>query len=166
MIFAIGSLLILAGRDLSVFSAYTPNEPVVAFGVLDEPTATTITTADQYYPVAGTFNNTLLGWDYTPGCYVYDRNKPRSVFVAWSTALTADKSLTIVHIALRINGVVRETSRMGTKCQIVDDVYGITGMDYISLNQGDDVEMVITADGDGDVITVNHFVFFAVKIGD
>jgi hypothetical protein len=166
LIFALGSLLIFAGRDLSVFSAYTPNEPVTAYGYLTAQTPTTITVADDYYPVSGTFVNTLSGWDYTSGCYVYDENKPRPVFIGWTSSFSANRALTVVHVALRVNGIVREAQRMGTICFNINQPYSIAGMDFVQVSEGDDIELVITADGAGDIITVNHFIFFAVKIGD
>ena len=152
----ISTCLIIAHRDLSVFPAYTPEQTAVVYGCLNAPDTTTITTAGDYYQINGTFANTLDGWGLVSGCYAYNLNKPRRFVILWATSLSANRQFTNVFIAVRVNGVVREMQRMGTRCFSLNEPYSFSGIDSLLVADGDDVDLVITSDGSGDIITVGN----------
>ena len=148
------------------YAAYMPSENGVVFAYLPTPTNTTITTGGDYYPIAGAFvNDVLVGWSFVTDHIEYDYDKPRGHLFAWSMAFSTDGPLTTVYVAIELNGTAREAQRMGTIAKTAGDVYTVTGIDLVEISKGDEIQLVITSDGDGDVITVNHFVTIAVSIG-
>jgi hypothetical protein len=165
------SVLLTAAGTMGIihwtYSAYTPNEPSVVFAYLPAPTDTTITTAGDYYPVAGSFTNEpILGWSFVTDHIEYDLNKPRCHLFAISTVFSVDSPLATVNVAISVNGTPRTATQQGTICKTAGDSYHISVIDLFMINSGDEIQLMLTSDGDGDVVTVNTFNVTLVKIGD
>lgn len=166
LVFAVGSILIFSGRDLSVFSAYTPAQMALVDAYLSVPTTTTVTTANNWYPVQGVFTNNIIeGWSFDTDHIEYDFNKPRCHLFTWVGVFTADQPITTVHITLGYNGVPQTSRQVGTIAFSSDNVYSITGTAVIEISADDEIQLIVMSDGDGDEITFNHFTTQAISLG-
>jgi hypothetical protein len=129
------------------------------FAFLPIPTNTTITTAGTYYPIAGTFNNpvienfTVLA---TPAIR-YDGTLTQYFKIDWHSTILVDNASTIITIGIYKNGSLVTGSNMSHFCKNANELYSHSGTSVISLATNNTIQLVITSDGDGDVLTVNNF---------
>lgn len=137
-------------------------ETVGVFAYLTEATDTTVTTAGTYYPILGPFsNNPLSGFDaavtYTPGIR-YTGTKTAYFEVDWSASLYAGENGTTAVITTKKNGVACEAGEMHTYLKYAGEKTPSAGTCVYKLEQGDEVQLVVTSDGNGDIITFENFV--------
>ena len=136
----------------------TPTEERGVFAALITETSTTITTANTYYPISGSFANSPLA----NFCLVSDPaiqydDIHKWFEIDWHATAYADANNTTVHIGIRKNNQLLESSIMGTFLKTADEAQALSGTLALDLNSGDKVQLVVTSDGDGDIITFKHF---------
>ena len=128
------------------------------FAFLTAPATTTVVTAGTYYPIAGTFNNNPIE-NFSIGTVgiQYDGKGPKCFEIDWHTSLEGDHPGVTVTCGIRINGVVQTASLMTNFLKTLGERQALSGTDVVELNEGDEIELVLTADGNGDQITVDNF---------
>lgn len=137
-------------------------ETVGVFAYLTEATGTTITTAGTYYPILGTFTNEpLSGFDaavtYTPGIR-YTGTAPAYFKIDWSASLLADSNEATAIITTKKNGVTCEAGEMHTYLKYAGERGAASGTCVYKLEYGDEVQLVVTSDSNGGIITFENFV--------
>jgi hypothetical protein len=130
------------------------------FASLDTTANTTVTT---YYPIQGTFtNNPMDNFSVTADPAIqYDNEEGLQCEVDWHAEIQGDANGINVHVGLMINtgggfAIVTE-SLMGTYLKTANEPQCLSGTSVISLKQGYKIQLVLTSDTDGDVITVHNF---------
>jgi hypothetical protein len=156
-----------AGVKASVIKSYMRPE-VGVYAFLLAQADTTITTATTYYPILGTFTNSPIeGFGaatvHVPGIK-YTGTETRYFKIDWFASLSADANSTTVKLGIKMNGVLVGGSVMQQLCKTAGELYNIAGTCVVELETDDEIQLVITSDDDGDVITfvnyttaINHF---------
>ena len=143
-------------------------EKAGCFAYLPTAADTTITTGGTYYPVAGTFTNAPCqsfdtGTEQTPSIK-YTGTTARYFEIDWHASCSADNATTTVTFAIYKYDASETTfeliasSVMSTLCKNADELYALSGSCVVELDTDDEVQLVVTSDGDGDVITVNNYI--------
>ena len=136
-------------------TSVTPVAFVYAF--LPNSTDTTITVAGTYYPITGPFtNDPLIGFIFDTDHIEYSGPITRHFEIDWHSTLQADNIGTIVHVGISINSAA-PIAVSATTCRTANDEYALSATAVVSLKTDDEIQLVISADGSGDVITVDHF---------
>lgn len=134
---------------------------VGVFAYLSASADTTITTAGTYYPILGTFtNNPLEGFAaataFPPGIK-YVEAETEYFKILWAASISADSASTTVSFGVKKNNVLETGSLMSTLCKTAGELYAISGIYVVELATNDEVQLVVTTDGNGDVITVDNY---------
>ncbi|RKZ98993.1 MAG: hypothetical protein DRQ46_00520 [Gammaproteobacteria bacterium] len=127
------------------------------FAYLASPTATTVTTGGTYYTIAGTFTNAPME-NFSLGTGIdYDGLTTKYFEVDWHATVSGDSNSITCSVGIKKNTSVVTSSIMGTLLKTSGESYVLSGTTVVELATNDAILLVLTADGDGDVITVEHF---------
>ena len=140
---------IITGKKIGVFAS------------LSAPASTTITTAATYYPIGGTFTNSPLegfgaAVTYTPGIK-YSVYKTQYFEIDWHASVSADINNTTITLGVKKNGTLSTPSLMTQFCKNANQIYNISGTIVVELAQDDEIQLVVTSDGNGDIITFDNY---------
>ena len=142
-------------------SGYITGRQCGVFAYLGTATTTTCALADTWYPITGTFTNPVLE-DFssatvvTPGIK-YDGEKTQYFEVDYHAMISADENSTTVHLGVKKNGTIVAGSVMGSYSKEDDEEKSVSGTCVIELAEDDEIQLVVMADDDGDVISVEHY---------
>jgi len=144
-----------------VSGGYVSGKKSGVFAYITEQAATTIATADTWYPVLGTFVNYPLenfsaASVYTPGIK-YDGAVAQWFKIDWHASIIVDRNSTTVSFGVKKNNEFVVGSDMDDLCKTAGEIYSLGGSAVISLAQNDEIQLVITSDADGDVIIVHKY---------
>jgi len=131
------------------------------FAYLSAPANTTITTLNVYQYIVGTFLNPVLELFSvlsapTPQI-VYTGLTPYYFEIDWQASVTANTNNTTVTVAVFKNGSIITGSNMVQFCKTALDPFCFAGTCVVSLKADDSIQLVVTSDGTGDVLTFNGF---------
>lgn len=141
------------------------------FGVFAYLTAqadTTITTAETWYPIEGTFSNSpfenFVAATVNPPGIKYNHNITQYFIVAGqltfsSSALTSPT----VTVTLKKNGSIVPACEMSLYTKNANQKYSLAGSYVLELEEGDEIQMVMTSDTDGNVVTVYQFLLSIMR---
>jgi len=127
------------------------------FAALSAQADTTITTAGTYYPVLGTFTNAPIecfgvATTYTPGIK-YSDSLTQYFEIDWHASLSCDSKNATVHCSIFKNGVLVSSSVMSTFLKNLGQQYNLSGTTVVELATDDEIQLMATANDDGDKIT-------------
>jgi hypothetical protein len=144
-------------------TGFIAGKRIGTYGYLDAPTGSTVASGGTYYPILGTFNNAPLegfgeAVTYTPGLR-YLETKPTHLLVTFFGTLSSNEDVTTVRVGLKKNGVLVAGSSIPCFCKVSDEMYSLGGGVVVlsSVVEGDEIQLVVTADISGAVITFNSF---------
>lgn len=148
-------------KDTINASGTITGKKIGVFAALESPTATTVTTAGTYYPIAGTFTNDpaeefSAAVTYTPGIK-YDHKQTQHFEIDWHAAGSGDANGMTIHIGIKKNGVLCSQGVMGTFLKFLGEEQSLSGTCVVELATNDEIQLVITSDTNGDIITMEHF---------
>ena len=131
------------------------------FASLSASANTTVTTADTYYPIAGTFTNSPMenfaaGTVHTPSIK-YIGTETKYFEIDWHATASPDSTGMTVHFGIKKNGTLIDSSVMGTFLKSGGEAQALSGTSVVELSTNDEIQLVLTADGDGDIVTVPHY---------
>ena len=147
-------------KDGDVYaSGYLTSKKCGVFAYLTSDAATTITTAGTYYPIAGTFTNDPLEDFVTVAdpAIQYKGTKTQYFEIDWHATVAADTNITTIVCGIKKNGTLLTSSRMGTLCKTANELYNISGTVVVELTTDDKIQLVVTSDGSGDVLTFHFY---------
>lgn len=126
---------------------------------LNTPDTTTITTAGTYYPIAGTFTNiTIEGFtNIAKPAIRYDGAGTYWFEIDWHATIRANVASTTVHCGVKVGGSLITGSVMATMCKTANEEYTLSGTVVVELSTKEEIQLVVTSDGNGDEITFDHF---------
>ena len=129
------------------------------FAALDSSADTTVTTAATYYPVSGTFTNSpIVGFQPVADPAIQFTADDTIYFeVDWHTTFSANENNTSVSFGIKKNGTLVDSSVLTGFAKNLDQPYAMSGTTVVELTQDDKIQLVLTSDGDGDVITVSNY---------
>ena len=130
-----------------------------AAGILDSLTLTTCTAADTFYVVAGNFSiDPSRDFTFDTDHMNYNGESTKYFQVSWAATVLPDNNLDIIHVGIRKNiSNDNVTGTQGMRCTTADYEYNIAGESVFLLSTGDDLHFVLSSNGAGDVVGVNHF---------
>jgi len=140
---------------------YITGKKVGVFAALNASADTTVTTAGTYYPIAGTFTNDPFedfgaATVHTPGIK-YEGTLTQYFEIDWHATLSANGNNKTVICAVEKNGVVVTSSQMGKFCKTSGELYNASGTCVIELAEDDEIQLVVTSSGNGDIITFANY---------
>lgn len=128
------------------------------FAALTESAATTITTANTYYPISGTFSNSpieLFELVADPAIQ-YNGDEPVYFEIDAHASFSVDSNSATVKAAIKKNGELVTESIMSAFAKTANELFTFSGTSVVELENGDKIQLVCTSDGDGDVITFEN----------
>lgn len=139
-----------------------------ACAYLGTATDTTCTTADTWYPILGTFTNCVFenfeaATAITPGIK-YTGSVTQYFQVEYHATIQANSNGTTVHIGFKKNGVFVDCAKMGTFLKTANESQTVSGVCSVELATNDEIQLVLMADGNGDIVNVVHFTTSITKI--
>ncbi len=118
-----------------------------------------MTTAGTYYPINGTFVNSFSQFSAavtnTPGIK-YDGSDTLVFEIDLHAQVEADSLNTDVTIAVYKNGVLVPGSEITGRCRDASSPYPQSSTTVVSLTTNDEIQLMVTSDGDGDVLTFTN----------
>lgn len=140
-------------------TGYFNSKKCGVFAYLTADAATTITTAGTYYPIAGTFTNDPLEDFVTVAdpAIQYKGTKTQYFEIDWHATVAADQNSTTIVCGIKKNGTLLTSSRMGTLCKTANEMYNISGTVVVELTTDDKIQLVVTSDGNGDILTFHFY---------
>lgn len=140
-------------------SSYIMGKKCGVFAYLTASADTTVTSKDTYYPILGTFSNTVLQ-DFTTvadPAIKYTGTLTQYFMITWNATVSSTHNGCTVKIAIKKGGILVDSSVMGTLCKTAGELYNLSGITVVELATNDTIQLVLTADGDGDVVTNHYF---------
>lgn len=149
-----------AGDNIET-TGYISGKKSGVFAYLGTATTTTCTLADTWYSINGTFTNSVIenfsvATVVTPGIK-YDGTKTQFFEIDYHATISADENSTTVHLGVKKNGTIDTGSIMGAYSKEDDELKSISGTCVLELSQNDEIQLVVMADDDGDVINIVHY---------
>lgn len=138
---------------------YISGKKCGVFAYLDAPADTTITAAGTYYPIQGAFTNDPIE-DFTAvptPAIRYDGPKTQYFEIDWHAAGYGDANGQTIHIGVKKNGVLCTASVMGTFLKFLGEEQSLSGTCVVELATNDEIQLVVTSDGNGDILTLEQF---------
>lgn len=169
------TMIMLLGAEVGTFTSYESERTEInrglnlidqvvvkagAFAYLDTITTTTITTANVYQAVNGTFvNGVLEGFEISvnDSSIVYTGETTARFEIIIACEVEGDSNGMVVSIGIKINGVLQAESGMSTFLKTLNEPQFIGNVGVPLLETGDSIQLVCTADGNGDVIKFDKF---------
>jgi len=140
-------------------TGYVQGRKSGVYAYLSAPNDTTIVAAGTYYPISGPFTNDVIE-DFTlvaTPAIRYDGSQTQFFKIDWHAAVQSDRNGTTVHCAI-YKGVTQLTgSIMCTFCKTAGETYNLSGTVIVQLATNDEIQLTVTSDGPGDVITFEHY---------
>lgn len=142
-----------------ISEAYITGKKSGIFAYLSASANTTITTAGTYYYINGSFTNSPIeNFSLVADPAIrYDGTKTQHFETDWHATISADIANTTVTIGIKKNGTLVTSSLMSTFCKNVGELYNLSGTTVVELATNDKIQLVVTSDGSGDIITFNNF---------
>ena len=129
------------------------------WGYVSTPADTTITTAGTYYPIQGTFTNEVNQFGAAtvnvPGIK-YTGSETKTFEIDLHAQVSADTLNTDVTLAVYKNGSLAAGSEITGRCRDAASPYSMSSTVVLSLAENDEVQLMVTSDDDGDVLTFNN----------
>lgn len=130
-----------------------------AFAYLSAPADTTVVTGGTYYPIAGTFTNVIIrNFEYVATPWIKYINWNHIFFkINWCATLSSNHTNCTVTLWIKKNWVLQTGSLMSSYCKTIWELYNIAWVYVWELDHNDVIQLVLTADWDGDVVTINKY---------
>ena len=129
------------------------------WGYVSASADTTITAAGTYYPIQGTFVNSFNQFGAatvnTPGIK-YTGSETKVFEIDLHAQVSADTLNTDVTIAVYKNGSLVAGSGITGRCRDATSPYPLSSTAVTTLAQNDEIQLMVTSDGNGDVLTFNN----------
>jgi len=129
------------------------------FAYVSTPAITTITVGNTYYPVAWTFTNAVIEnftavW--TPAIR-YDWSATQYFEVDRHATVKTNHNSCTVSIWIKKWWTLVAGSEMTTLCKTALEHYNISWTCVVSLATNNEIQLVVTADTNGDEVTCDYF---------
>ena len=138
---------------------YLTSKQSNVWAYISSSSATTVTTASTYYPIAGTFVNNMTDFSgatvVTPGIK-YDGTLTRNFKITIQGQVETDSANVRVSLAIKKNGTLIAGSEITTLCRVADEPYHIGSIVMVELAEDDEIQLVTTSDGNGDEVTFEN----------
>jgi len=127
------------------------------FAALESSANTTIVSAGTYYPINGTFSNSPMeSFDFVSGPAIrYTNTYAFYAEIDWHATIVVVPGNANVIVGIKKNGVLIPSSRMGTFAAAI--LIQMSGTVVVQLQHHDTIQLVVTSDADGDVVTFHSF---------
>lgn len=121
---------------------------------------TTITIADTFYRVAGTYGTIVaeLFSMSSSGLLTYIGDKPIDIFFTASISISSNTNNVLAEFSPAINGVVDPRLVLIRKISTAGDVGTLSGSGLATLLPGDEVEVKVTCGNAGAILTAEKMI--------
>jgi len=142
-------------------TSYKSSPDIGVYAALSVADTTTITTGETFYAMEGTFTNTpMKEFTLIAGPYIQLTGRAGYYEIDWHASVSGDSNAMEVHIGMAKNDetlTIAGEGTVGTYLKTANEVQAVSGTRVIWLEPGDTIQIQVTADDDGDVVTVQHF---------
>jgi len=129
------------------------------FATLDAEEDTTITTADTWYPIQGTFTNSPMeDFIFDTDHITYTGTLTQHFKIDWHASITGDNNNITASVTIKKNSTVMTACKMCTYLKTSGERFQNSGTCVVELATNDEIQLVTTADSNGDVISFCNFV--------
>ena len=159
----IGTITPAAKLDVSgdvTSTGYISGVKCGAFAYLASAATTTVTSGSTFYPIQGVFVNSpaeQFSGTSTPALQ-YTGTKTQYFEIDWHSSVKSDHASCTVTFGIKINGILATPSLMSTFLKTQDELFNLSGTVIVELKYYDEVQLVVTCDSSGDVLTINNYV--------
>jgi len=134
--------------------------PVIGGGFfyISSPAGTTVTVANTYYKIAGTYG-TISSELFTVsagGTVTYNGTIPISIHLTVSVSLKSNTNNVVVKFSPALNGSTDSRLVLSRKIATVGDVGALTGSGPFTIQPGDELEIHVTCDNAGTILTADQ----------
>ncbi len=126
------------------------------YAYLSAPANTTTTAAATWYPIAGTFVNDFENFIFDTDHIEYSGTVDQEFEIDWHVSLKTDTIGTTCHVTANLNGSPVAGGIMGTTMKETGEEYAFSGTMMVTLSTNDEIQLVLSSDKVGAVITVEH----------
>lgn len=148
----------LGAQDLET-SGYVSWKKSGVYAYLETETETETTSAGTYYPIAGTFINAPIKnftAVATPGIR-YDGAVAQWFEIDWHGTFEIDVASKTVTCGIAINETLNEASVHSMFCRYANDSVHLSGTLVVELSQNDEVQLVVSSNADGLLVSFDTF---------
>jgi hypothetical protein len=151
-------------------TGYITGKKVGIFAYLAAATPTTVTIAGTFYPLLGTFTKVEQedftdATTYVPGDQ-YSGTLTQAFEHDWHATVSVDTASATVAMTSARDGVASTGAAMETLCKTAGEKYHLTGTCVCELATGEEKQLMITSDGDGDTVTVHRLTYTVTEFYD
>ena len=145
-------------------SGYITGKQSGVYAYLSASAATTITAAQTYYPISGSFiNEPIKNFTAVADPAIrYDGTLTQYFKIDWHASVQANIASTTINIGIKKNTNL-QVGTMSTFCKNANETYTLSGTCVISLATNDEIQLVVTSDGSDNII---NFVNFTTTISE
>lgn len=150
--------------DLGVYDISAANLTPLTYGVfsylIGGAAATTLTTAGTFYPIAGTFiNNPSIGFAAVADPAIQYTGTQQVWFkIDWHCSFKNDTANSTISVGLGdADGSTYPESVMKIFAKNAGEVYTFSGTAALELITGDKIQLIISSNNSGEVVTVENF---------
>jgi hypothetical protein len=138
---------------------YITGKKCGVFAYLSSASSTTITTAGTYEYIRGNFVNSPIECFSLIGdpAIKYDGEITQFFEMDWHASVSANVAGTEVSIGIKKNDILVTSSIMTHFLKNINEVYTMSGTTVVELAPNDRIQLVVTSDGNSDVITFEHY---------
>jgi hypothetical protein len=141
-------------------TSYNNRPKAGVYAYLTALAVTTVTTADTFVPILGTFDNDPFeGFYFGATAIVYD-GASCWFEIDWHATLESQDADRIVHVGISKSGatiLVTDPSAMGVYHKYAGEPLPLSGTQVVLLEAGDTIQLQLTSDTNADQVTVHHF---------
>lgn len=142
----------------------TPNNYITkkecgVYAYLATGTSTTIVSGTYWYPIQGPFvNDPFQDFTIQSDQITYAGTLAQYFEIDWHcTASCTNNNNVTCDIGIKVNGITHEECVMGTFLKTTNEQAAFSGTIVHFLAPGDTIQLIITSDGDGDIILIRQF---------
>jgi len=130
-------------------------------------TETTVATAGTYVGIDNAMTTEILeNFKLDAPYMVFTGDIPRYFKFQYSAAIQADSNGTTVHLAIEKNDTTVPSSVISTYIKTSGEEFPVSGTGATLVEPGDKLQMMVTADGNGDKIKFDHLSRSVVEFFD
>jgi len=128
------------------------------FAYLQAPASTTVVTAGTYYPINGTFgNDPIESFSLVADPAIqYDGDHGHYFEIDAHANVKGDSNGMTITASIKKNGTLFTPMNTPAYLKTANEPQSMSGTAVVYLENGDKIQLVVTADGDGDVVTFDN----------
>ena len=127
------------------------------YSYLSSSSTTTISVAETWYAVQGSFVNDFTNFELDTDKIKYIGDNDYKFEIDWCAKIAHSVVSSTVNVTISINGIPIETAKMGTFAKTAGEPVSFSGSEVVTLTKDDTIQIVVQSDKAG-TVTFGNFV--------